>query len=83
MPGAHFEPSDLAHQERIAAAGVDFQSQAKHPDELDVAHLQASYYAMIEQLDYEFGRLLKYLDDAGLRDNTLIIFTSDHGESLR
>jgi arylsulfatase len=82
MPGAHFEPSDLAHQERIAAAGVDFQSQAKHPDELDVAHLQASYYAMIEQLDYEFGRLLKYLDDAGLRDNTLIIFTSDHGESL-
>ncbi|MBT6273119.1 MAG: sulfatase-like hydrolase/transferase [Chromatiales bacterium] len=82
MPGAHFEPGDLEHQGRITAAGVDFQSTAKHPNELDVPHLQASYYAMIEQLDHEFGRLLDFLESAGLMDNTLVVFTSDHGESL-
>ena len=82
MPGAHFKPGDLEHQARITRAGVDFQSTAKHPDELGIGNLQASYYAMIEQLDHEFGRLLEFLDTIGQRDNTLIVFTSDHGESL-
>ena len=42
----------------------------------------ASYYAMIEQLDHEFGRLLEFVESVGQRDNTVVIFTSDHGESL-
>ncbi|HZZ45051.1 MAG TPA: sulfatase [Tepidisphaeraceae bacterium] len=37
------------------------------------------YAAMIENLDTNVGRLLKSLDDAGIADNTLIIFTSDNG----
>ena len=37
---------------------------------------------MIEFLDDEFGRLLDYLDETGQRDNTIIIFMSDHGETL-
>lgn len=37
---------------------------------------------MIEQIDHEFGRILDFLDEKNLRDNTVIIFTSDHGESL-
>ena len=44
--------------------------------------MQASYYAMIEQLDHEFGRILDYLDAEGLREDTIVIFTSDHGEAL-
>jgi arylsulfatase len=82
LPGAHFVPGDLAHQQRLCDAGVDFQSQPAHPEELRHRTLQASYYAMIEQLDQEFGRVLDYLDSIGARDNTLIVFTSDHGESL-
>ncbi|MEM7407807.1 MAG: sulfatase-like hydrolase/transferase [Pseudomonadota bacterium] len=82
LPGAHFEESDLDHQQRLADAGVDFQSSPKHPDELGHRELQASYYAMIEQLDHEFGRLLDYLDESGERDNTVVIFCSDHGETL-
>ena len=37
---------------------------------------------MIEHLDYEFGRLVDYLDATGQRENTIIIFMSDHGEML-
>jgi arylsulfatase A-like enzyme len=38
------------------------------------------YYRMIEKVDAEIGKLLAALREAGLEDNTLIVFTSDHGE---
>lgn len=37
------------------------------------------YGAMIEALDASFGKIMQHLDDRGLRDNTLVIFTSDNG----
>jgi len=37
-------------------------------------------YAMIHQIDLAVGRILKTLDDAGLSDDTIVIFTSDHGD---
>ena len=37
---------------------------------------------MIEQIDTEFGRLIDFLDQTGQRQNTIIIFMSDHGEML-
>ena len=82
MPGAHFQDSDLVHQRRLAEAGVDFQSNPKHPEAWDHKQMQAAYYAMIELIDTEFGRLQDYLDTNGLRENTIIIFMSDHGEML-
>ena len=82
LPGPYFQESDIAFQAKLTDAGIDFQSQAKHPAEFDDKQVQASYYAMIEQVDHEFGRILDYLNAEGLRDNTIVIFTSDHGESL-
>jgi arylsulfatase A-like enzyme len=38
------------------------------------------YYAMAANLDWNIGRVLKAIDDAGLRDNTIVVFTADHGE---
>ena len=40
----------------------------------------AGYYAAIENLDWNFGRIRQALDEAGLRDRTHIIFFSDHGD---
>jgi arylsulfatase A-like enzyme len=40
------------------------------------------YYAMLGNVDDNFGRLMKYLDDSGLADNTIVVFTSDHGEMM-
>jgi arylsulfatase A-like enzyme len=38
------------------------------------------YYRMIEKVDAEIGKVLAALRRAGLEDNTLVVFTSDHGE---
>lgn len=38
------------------------------------------YYGMVANLDDNFGRLLKAIDDLHLRDNSIVVFTSDHGE---
>ncbi|MBN2416071.1 sulfatase [bacterium] len=38
------------------------------------------YYAMIHDLDRQFGRLMKKLDQLGIADDTIVVFTSDHGE---
>jgi arylsulfatase A-like enzyme len=40
------------------------------------------YYAMCSEVDHHFGRLLKKLQDKGVDKNTLVVFTSDHGETF-
>jgi arylsulfatase A len=52
-----------------------YQAKAK-PD--NPQH-NATYAAMIESLDEGVGRLLKHLDELKLRDNTIVVFTSDNG----
>lgn len=42
----------------------------------------AAYYAMIEQVDTEMGRMMQTLEETGQADNTIVIFMSDHGEML-
>lgn len=39
----------------------------------------ADYYAMITHMDAEIGRILDALDDAGLDDDTIVVFLADHG----
>lgn len=80
LPGPHFRPSDLAQQARLA--GVDFQTAAEPPTAFDGKTVQALYYAMVEQIDEQLGRLLAALERTGQRENTVIIFMSDHGEML-
>ena len=43
---------------------------------------QQGYYAHITAIDREFSRLLKALDDTGQADNTIVVYTSDHGEMM-
>lgn len=42
----------------------------------------AAYYAMVELVDHNVGRIMSYLDETGQRENTIVIFHSDHGELL-
>lgn len=44
--------------------------------------MKASYYAMVELIDKQVGRLMRVLEETGARQNTIVIFTSDHGEML-
>jgi arylsulfatase A-like enzyme len=43
---------------------------------------QAIYHAMVNRLDWNVGRLLQAVDELGIREKTLIVFTSDHGENF-
>lgn len=43
---------------------------------------RAGYYGNVEHIDHEIGRLLDCMDKQGVLDDTLIIFTSDHGDML-
>jgi arylsulfatase len=52
------------------------------PDVYDARMIRACYYAMIEMVDDRLGQVLDALDRSGQADNTIVIFTSDHGEML-
>ncbi|MEM7129297.1 MAG: sulfatase-like hydrolase/transferase [Chloroflexota bacterium] len=55
-----------------------------HTDFTD-AHKQKirlHYAALVRQIDYEIGQILRSLEESSLRNNTVIIFTSDHGDYL-
>ena len=80
LPGPHFKETDLAHEKRLQ--GTDFQSTARERSDAEAKDLQADYFAMVELIDDNVGRLLDYLDENNLRENTLVIFMSDHGEML-
>jgi arylsulfatase A len=47
--------------------------------EKNISANKKEYYGTVSQLDNAFGRLIKTIDELGLRDNTIIIFTSDNG----
>ena len=40
------------------------------------------YYSSISGVDRQFGRLLKALDDLGIAEDTIVVYTSDHGEMM-
>ncbi len=62
-----------------------FRSKSSRmPDQSDeqLAHMTANYYGMISQIDHSVGRMLEALEHFGLADNTLVVYTTDHGELL-
>ena len=80
LPGPLFRESDLDAQRRLAA--VNFQSKPVPPEKFNAKLDQAKYWAQIELIDENVGRLLDLLEETGQRENTIVIFASDHGESL-
>ena len=51
-------------------------------EELHWRYYMWSYYRHVEQIDAEIGRILDALERTGRLRDTLIVFTSDHGEGL-
>ena len=48
----------------------------------DWQRIKAYYYGMISQIDRNIGRILDALERSGELENTLVVFTADHGENL-
>lgn len=70
--------------EELPAVSQQERKRYKHAEasEADILRAKAMYYGMVTYVDEEFGRILKKLDDLGLREKTIIIYTADHGEML-
>jgi arylsulfatase len=51
-------------------------------DDDTLHYCRAAYYGLINHVDMQIGRLLQYLRDSRLFEETFLLFTSDHGEML-
>lgn len=54
----------------------------KHYESKGLSTALSTLYAMVTLLDTQIGRLMAYLDDNGMTDNTLLLFTSDNGPAV-
>jgi arylsulfatase A-like enzyme len=70
------ENCPIAIQRFIERRGFD----TMHPEVIRAA--RAAYYGLITQIDYNMGRILAALQESRILKDTLIIYTSDHGEYL-
>jgi iduronate 2-sulfatase len=67
----------------IPKAGINYCTSSNM--KMDIRRQKKSvggYYASVAYMDAQVGKVLTALDEAGLRDNTIVIFTSDHGYHL-
>jgi arylsulfatase A-like enzyme len=78
LPEPLFRESDLAAQQRLA--DINFQTKVKKPSYPNAKIKLAKYWAQIELIDENIGRILEALEKSGQRENTVVIFTSDGGD---
>ncbi|MBD3378507.1 sulfatase-like hydrolase/transferase [candidate division KSB1 bacterium] len=48
-------------------------------DEKRLTRMMREYYASVHSVDRNVGRIMRFLDEQDLADNTIVLFTSDHG----
>ncbi len=69
--------SDIPAQETWPS--VEQGAESLSVDRQHQREAQVQYYAAVSHIDENVGRMLKAIDDAGKLNNTLVIYTSDHG----
>ncbi|MCH6257709.1 sulfatase-like hydrolase/transferase [Puniceicoccaceae bacterium K14] len=79
--------SDLPAQQTAIKnfhATCDHESRIDMPNAKpeDVQRMRQHYYAKISYVDEQIGKVLDALDQSGLLENSIVLFTSDHGEML-
>lgn len=75
-------PEPKVSKTPLSPRAVENRAIADYPDGSYLKRVKELYYASISFVDKQIGRILEKLEEYGLLDNTLIVFTSDHGEML-
>lgn len=75
---------DACAKKRDKAANLREKGFQGRPlrSEQDWRRMRANYYGLVSLVDESVGRILDALDRSGQADNTIVIFTSDHGEMM-
>lgn len=60
--------------------GIRKADRLRDPDSL--RRVRRAYYALVTYVDHKVGELLDALEETGFAENTVVIFTSDHGDML-
>jgi arylsulfatase A-like enzyme len=58
------------------------RTSERYSDPEKISYFISEYYALVKEVDDWVGAILDKLDELGLSENTLVVFTSDHGEML-
>ena len=74
------QPPDAAPPPHPVIRGQ--QQEWAHLTEVEVRQITAGFYGMVALADAYCGMVLNALDRLGIRDETAVLFTSDHGEQL-
>ncbi|XP_017675243.1 PREDICTED: iduronate 2-sulfatase [Lepidothrix coronata] len=81
LPSVAYNPwTDIRQRDDVEALNVSFP-YGPLPEEFQ-RQIRQSYYAAVSYLDVQVGLLLNALDNVGLSNNTMVVFTADHGWSL-
>ncbi|AJY46802.1 sulfatase family protein [Martelella endophytica] len=79
-----FRDAEFAHppnyRDRDDGHADDWQRFRSSEERAALTAWQRGYHAQVASLDVEFGRLMAALQASGAADNTIVVFTSDHGE---
>lgn len=71
---------DMKNSPYLSANGRLSKPEYSDPEKLK--YMMADYFALVSEIDAKVGEILETLKKQGLDKNTLVIFTSDHGEML-
>ncbi len=78
------ENMDRYHKDEFLTQPIDLELRKNVPDipRIKQSALKelAGYYAIIENMDWNMGRVIDFLKESGLVENTYIMFFSDHGD---
>lgn len=77
-PDANQAYQGMSPDELLVRPNVPHGTPVAH----EAAEIAGDYFAQVEAIDQQFGRLMSALKDNGLEDNTIVVFTSDHGMQL-
>uniref|UniRef100_A0A3Q0TBN7 Iduronate 2-sulfatase n=1 Tax=Amphilophus citrinellus TaxID=61819 RepID=A0A3Q0TBN7_AMPCI len=81
LPPVAYNPwMDLRKREDVQKLNISFP-YGPIPKDFQL-RIRQHYYAAVSYMDAQVGRLLSALGDLGLANNTMVVFTSDHGWSL-
>lgn len=74
--------SQIRNKHKLVSDPAKVRLPSYHPDTPEVRRDWAQYYDRIAEMDQQVGEVLQELEEAGLLENTIVFFFSDHGSGM-